>query len=349
MSKSEERETLTVCGGCNAKIGIEKLQRVLASLPAVPLDQRDPNLLIGYEGSEDAAVYRLGNGQLLIQTLDFFPPPIEDPYLFGYISATNALSDIYAMGAKPITALSIVCYPESGSDEVLAEILRGGAKALLDNNTSLCGGHSIHDPRVKYGLSVNGLCPEGQLLRNNSPKTGDHLVLTKRLGVGILTAAESVGALSTEHYETLIESMCTSNRRASELALAHAAHAMTDVTGFSLLGHLRELCSDKFGARIYSHRLPVLPGALEAAEELYLTAGAVRNRRALEAEVEFRHHQQSIEELCFDPQTSGGLLIALEAESAEALVADLEAAGEYAAIIGEVVAREADQKQIYVL
>ncbi len=321
-------------GGCTAKLGAGVLSRVLERIPR---GETDPDLLIGYDSRDDAAVYRLADDLAVVQTLDFFPPMIEDPYLFGQVAAANALSDIYAMGGTVKTALNIVCFPESMDLNILGEILRGGAEKVIEAGGVLAGGHSIADSGVKYGLSVTGIVHPDKMYPNNTPKPGDRLILTKRLGVGILCTANRVGEASADGMAQAIDSMTTLNQYAAACCRNYDIHACTDVTGFGFLGHLHEMMDGKHACRIYAGSVPHFEEALRHADEFLLTAAGQRNRNHVGDHVRFEGVPFAMEEVLFDPQTSGGLLIAVGADEAEALLCDLIAIGAPAAIVGEVL------------
>ncbi len=321
-------------GGCTAKLGAGILGRVLSKIPR---GAEDPDLLVGYDSRDDAAVYRLSEALALVQTLDFFPPMLDDPYRFGQIAAANALSDIYAMGGEPKIALNIVCFPERMDLNVLGQIVRGGGEKVLEAGAVLAGGHSIADSGVKYGLSVTGVVDPRRLLRNDTPEAGDALLLTKRLGVGLLCTADRVGEASKAAVEEAIQSMTTLNKFAAGCCARYPVHACTDVTGFGLLGHLHEMLGATHSAVLHAERLPVFPEALRCADEFLLTAAAQRNRNYLGERVRFEGVPFAVEEVLFDPQTSGGLLIALPQAEAPALLGELRAGGAPAEIIGTVV------------
>ena len=324
-------------GGCTAKLGAGILSRVLERLPKF---DKDPALLIGYDSKDDAAVYKLTDEVAVVQTLDFFPPMVDDPYTFGQIAATNALSDIWAMGGQVKTALNIVCFPEKSDLNILGEMMRGGAEKVAEAGGVLAGGHSIADSDVKYGLSVMGVVHPDRIYANNTPQTGDCLVLTKRLGVGILCTANRVGEASAEAMEAAIASMTTLNKYAAQCCRAYEIHACTDVTGFSFLGHLHEMMDGAHSCRIEAGAVPVFPEALRHADEFLLTAAGQRNRNHTGPFVRFENVPFSMEEVLFDPQTSGGLLVALPKEQAAALVEDLRRGGAPAAVVGEVTDSE---------
>lgn len=329
-------EKIAFCrgGGCTAKLGAGILSRVLERLPKGP---EDPNLLIGYDSKDDAAVYKVSDDIAIVQTLDFFPPMVEDPYTFGKIAATNALSDIYAMGGEVKTALNIVCFPEQMDLNILGEIMRGGSEKVIEAGGTLAGGHSINDTDVKYGLSVTGVVHPDKIYPNNGGKPGDKLILTKKLGVGIICTANRVQEASEEAMASAIESMTTLNKYASLICRKYDIHACTDVTGFSFLGHLHEMMDGKLSCQIDGSAVPVFPEALDYADEFLLTAAGQRNRNHVQEHVKFVNVPFAMEEVLYDPQTSGGLLVSVSGEQAEALRQELWEAGLPAEIVGEVL------------
>lgn len=330
-------------GGCTAKLGPGMLNRVLECLPK---GEKDENLLIGYDSHDDAAVYKVNDEQAIVQTLDFFPPMVDDPYIFGQIAATNALSDIYAMGGRVLTALNIVCFPEKMDLNILGQIMMGGAEKVQEAGGSLAGGHSIVDESVKYGLSVTGIIHPDKILANNGCREGDVLILTKKLGVGLICTANRVQEASAQDMEEAIASMTTLNKYAAEILHSHTVHACTDVTGFGFLGHLHEMLDGRWSAVIESGEIPFMEGAYHAAEEFYLTAAAQRNRNHVQAYVSFEKIPFAMEEILFDPQTSGGLLAAVDAGEAEQIVKELQTLGLPAKIVGRVTKKA--QKEIIV-
>lgn len=331
-------EKIVFCkgGGCTAKLGAGVLSHVLEKLPRGP---ENPDLLVGYDSKDDAAVYRISDDTAVVQTLDFFPPMVDDPYTFGKIAAANALSDIYAMGGDVKTALNIVCFPESADLNILGEIMRGGSEKVLEAGGILAGGHSINDTDVKYGLSVMGLVHPDRIWSNNGGRPGDRLIFTKKLGVGIVCTANRVGEASEEAMAEAIASMITLNKTASEIGRNYEIHACTDVTGFGFLGHLHEMMDGKLSCRIQAEKVPRIEEALHHAEEFLLTAAGQKNRNHVEKYVKFEKVSFAMEELLFDPQTSGGLLFAVGAEEAEDLRNELRAAGLPAEIMGEIMER----------
>ena len=338
-------EKIVFCkgGGCTAKLGAGILSHVLSKLPKAPYDA---NLMVGYDSKDDAAVYKISDDIAIVQTLDFFPPMVEDPYTFGKIAATNALSDIYAMGGEVKTALNIVCFPEDMDLNILGEIMRGGAEKVMEAGGQLVGGHSIADSDVKYGLSVTGVVHPEKIYQNNTGRVGDKLILTKKLGVGIVCTANRVGEASAEAMEEAINSMTTLNKYAAEILRKYEVHACTDVTGFSFLGHLHEMLDGKLSAKIVQRNVPVIKEALAYADEFFLTAAAQKNRNHFGEYVHFENVPFSMEEVLFDPQTSGGLLVAVTSEVAVNLEKELQAAGLPAKIVGKLI--EKADYEIYV-
>lgn len=330
-------------GGCTAKLGAGALHRVLQQLPK---GEPDPRLLIGFDSKDDAAVYQLTEDLATVQTLDFFPPMVDDPYLFGQIAAANALSDIYAMGGEVKTALNIVCFPETADLNLLGDILRGGAEKVMEAGGTLVGGHSIADKDVKYGLSVMGLVHPKRIYANNAGHPGDALILTKQLGVGIICTANRVQEASKSAMDAAISSMTTLNKYAATCCRHYAIHACTDVTGFGFLGHLHEMMDGRLSCHIRAEQVPVFPEALAYADEFLLTAAGQRNRNHTAPFVRFKHVPFAMEEVLFDPQTSGGLLIALPPAQAPQLLAELHALGLPAALIGEILPKQ--ETEIYV-
>ena len=329
---------LEVCGGCNAKISASSLKATLDILEVF----KRKEVLEGFAKNDDAAIIKLTEDVAVALTCDFFPPMVEDAFAFGEIAAANALSDIYAMGGEPVAALNLVCFPEEEDRSILEEILKGGAAKLKEAECTLAGGHSIHDPRIKYGLCVMGVVNPKKIYNNSSSKVGDKLILTKPLGVSLLSSARTVGECEDKYFEGAVKSMKTLNKYACEILKKHKVNAMTDVTGFGLIGHLSEMVSDT--AVIYSKNLKILPGAKEAAEEFLFTAGGQRNRKSYGDLVDFEIDDFALEEVLFDPQTSGGLLAAVE--DGEKVLEELKLAGIPAAIVGEII--PAQDKKIIV-
>lgn len=332
----EEKE-IVFCkgGGCTAKLGPGALAKVLDKLPKT----YDPDLLIGYEGSDDAAVYRLTDDLAIVQTLDFFPPMVADPYIFGQIAAANALSDIYAMGGDVKTALNIVCFPETMDLNILGKILLGGSEKVREAGGVLAGGHSIADDSVKYGLSVTGTIHPDQVFANSGCKEGDALLLTKPLGVGIVCTADRMKAASKEAMDLAVCSMTTLNKYASEIVRKYRVHGCTDVTGFGFLAHLCEMVEENYTAVIDPDSIPYIPECPDYVEEFYITAAGQRNRNHVQDKVDLIGCSFAMEEILYDPQTSGGLLIAMDKADAKKALAELETLGLPCAIVGEITKR----------
>lgn len=330
----EEKIVFCRGGGCTAKLGAGVLSRVLEKLPKGP---KDEHLLIGYDSRDDAAVYRISDDAAIVQTLDFFPPMVDDAYTFGKIAAANALSDIYAMGGEVKTALNIVCFPETMDLNILGEIMRGGSEKVIEAGGTLAGGHSIADSDVKYGLSVMGIVHPDIVYANNRGVPGDKLILTKKLGVGIICTANRVGEASEAAMEEAIASMTTLNKYAAEISRKYEVHACTDVTGFGFLGHLHEMLDGRLSCRVHAADVPVIEEALHHADEFLLTAAGQRNRNHVGEFVAFRNISFAMEEVLFDPQTSGGLLIAVGPNEAGDMLEELRQAGLPANIVGELL------------
>ena len=302
----------------------------------------DPNLLVGLERADDAGVYKLNDELAIIQTIDFITPIVDDPYTFGQIAAANALSDVYAMGGRPLTAMNVVCFPIKSQDlSVLTEILRGGWDKLREAEVTLVGGHSIEDDELKYGLSVTGVVHPLKIITKEGAKVGDKLLLTKPVGTGLVSTALKGGVAEKKTVDRVAEIMATLNKRASELMLEVGAHACTDVTGFGLLGHASGMIEDSpLGMEIRVSSIPLFPEAMEFAQMGLVPGGTQRNREFRSAMIEMPSEiPDEMLNILFDPQTSGGLLIAVPGKEAEALLQNLHQHGiNEAAIIGEVLA-----------
>lgn len=333
---AEKNLNMIVCGGWNSKIGPGSLSKLLKDLPK----QKDENLLVGYESSDDAAVYKISEDKAIIQTLDFFTTMVNDPYLYGQIAATNALSDVWAMGGEVISALNIVTFPEKEDYEKLHLILKGGAEKVHEAGGVLAGGHSIHDTTAKYGLSVTGIVHPDNILMNNSCKEGDLLILTKPLGVSIINTAFMIKECSEKAFEKCIKQMTTLNKYAADIMKKYKVNSCTDITGFGLLGHLVEMLDNKFSAKLYSEKIPILEEAKQCAENFVITGGGQKNRNYLEKKIKFEIKDFALEEILFDPQTSGGLLISLAEKEAEKMLEELNKLEIKSSIIGKVIKRE---------
>ncbi|HHV63390.1 MAG TPA: selenide, water dikinase SelD [Firmicutes bacterium] len=300
----------------------------------------DPNVLVGFETSDDAGVYRLSSDLAIVQTVDFFTPIVDDPYVFGQIAAANALSDVYAMGARPVTAMNVVCFPCSAGMDMLAEIIEGGADKVREAGVALIGGHTVTDNEPKYGLSVTGLVHPARIITNSSSKPGDVLILTKPLGTGILTTAFKFDKIGEEDLAGAVRIMRTLNKAASEAMQAVGVNACTDITGFGLIGHSCEMArASGVQFLIEAHNVPVLPMASELAGRDILPGGARENMLYFQEWADVSSGvPTALRAVLFDPQTSGGLLISVPAAKAELLVSSLRQAGvEDPRIIGEVV------------
>lgn len=321
------------------------LERVLKRLP----QRHDPNLLVGFETADDAAVYRLNDQMALVQTVDFFTPIVDDPAQFGQVAAANSLSDVYAMGGRPISALTIVAFPASRPPELLEQILRGGLEKMTEANCTVGGGHSIRDEELKFGYAVTGLIDPAKIWRNVGARPGDRLVLTKPLGTGVISTALKPGKADPGWVAAATESMARLNRDAADALHevddaakgARPVHAVTDVTGFGLLGHAREMAvGSDVSLRIDHAKLAYLPGAIEASRAKFFSGGLKSNREFLEGCVSVAANvAPEYEALLYDPQTSGGLLASIALESVDAAMAAFERHGVAARMIGEVTAK----------
>lgn len=348
QSQSSKNTEIKFCssGGCAAKLGPKILERVLSKLEKGP---KDPNLLVGYESSDDASVYKLTDEIAAVHTLDFFPPMIEDPYTFGKIAAANALSDIYAMGATPVTALNIVCFPINWDMNILGKIMEGGNKKVIEAGASISGGHSINDDSVKYGLSVTGIVNPNKIMKNYGAKVGDKLILTKPLGVGITTTAYKNKIIKEGDYDKMIESMTTLNKYAMEILLKYNCHALTDVTGFGLLVHTSEMVRDDVSCEIYVDKIPLLNKNLKYyVENKMITGASPRNEDKVINNVEYKLSKEKewYKYLLLDPQTSGGLLCSMDPKDADKAIKDLSKLDLESNIIGNII--EKKDKSIYV-
>ena len=300
----------------------------------------DSNVIVGLEKADDAGVYKVSDDLAIIQTVDFFTPIVDDPYWFGQIAAANALSDVYAMGGVPKTAMNLVAFPLKDMDiSVLRQIIQGGLDKMREAGVVLVGGHSVEDKELKYGLSVTGFIHPDRVLTKKNLKAGDRLILTKPLGTGIINTAIKGGLASKEITDTVTRLMATLNRDAAEIMANYPVHACTDITGFGFLGHLAEMVVDsKTGIRIQTDRVPILPQTLNYAGMGLVPAGAYKNREFFERHVDFAPRVDAlIQDILFDPQTSGGLLICVEGNRADDLLQALKKKGVHdAAIVGQV-------------
>ena len=324
-------------GGCASKLPAGSLRQVLSALPV----QTSPDLLVGFDTSDDAGIFRIGPNQALVQTIDFFTPLVDDPFTFGQIAATNALSDVYAMGGRPLTALAVVCFPQEADLGILEQIMRGGLSKMSEANCIVVGGHSVRDAEMKFGYSVTGLIDPGRVYTNAGAVPGDALILTKPLGTGVITTALKQGKSEQAWVDHAIRSMTTLNSAASAIAIAcSGVHAITDITGFGLMGHGREMAlGSGVTLEIDSALLPLIEGALDAVRLGAIPGGLLANRDFAECIVRDAGGSQisdDLRALLYDPQTSGGLLISVAYESADELLVSLLDKEIPAAIIGRV-------------
>ncbi len=307
------------------------------ALKNLPISQ-NKNLLVGFNKADDAGVYKINDELALVQTVDFFPPIVDDPYNFGRIAAANALSDIYAMGGQPLTALNIVAFPSNLPESVLGEILRGGAEKVEEAGAVIVGGHSIKDNELKYGISVTGQIDPKKIITNSGAKVGDKLYLTKPLGTGIITTGIKRGTVDKQLSDIVTDQMAALNKDAGELMVKYNANAATDITGYGLMGHTLEMAEgSEVTIRIFSDKLPVLPQALELAELKMIPGGANSNREFVDGKWKLENKiDKNLEHILFDPQTSGGLFISLPQENCEAFENELRTKGLPVHAIGQV-------------
>lgn len=329
--------SLAPCGGCASKIGLADLRKLLRGLP----ENTDPNLLVGTNTADDAGVYRIAPDLALVNTVDFFTPILDDPYDFGQVAAANALSDVYAMGGIPRTALNILCcQPANVDPAIITEIIRGGADKAAEAGVAVVGGHSVKDDEIKFGLAITGTIHPDRIVRNVGAKPGDRLVLTKPLGAGVITTALRGGLAPADVIRTATDGMKTLNRLASEAMLEVGVNAATDVTGFGLLGHLWEMASGSgVSAIVYTYNVPYYNGFSALAETSGFPGGAYATREFLKdhLRIDAGVSETTVMSLC-DPQTSGGLLMAVPPERHEALLSALIERGRACATVGEITA-----------
>lgn len=336
---------LAECAGCGAKVGAGELSKLLEGLKV----RQDPNLLVGYDRSDDASVYKLSDELALVQTVDFFPPIADDPYTFGAIAAANALSDVYAMGGEPKLALNVMAVPEDMPKEAVHAILRGGYEKAYEAGAIITGGHSIYDKEPKYGMAVTGFVHPDKLLTNSGAQPGDVLIYTKPVGIGVLTAGIK-GSLTDEETRTFAEGlMMTLNKYARDIMVKYRVHACTDVTGFGMMGHLLEMAQgSEAEVHVDLSGIAFVPQALELARLGVLPAGVYRNRHFAERWVEAGETELAVQDLLYDPQTSGGLMMAVHPEDAPALLEELRQDDRVLApqLVGRVSPYQGD-KRIY--
>lgn len=330
--------TLTKTSGCAAKIGPGVLDSVLKNLPKF----EDSNLLVGFDKKDDACVYKVSDDKVVIQTVDFFPPMVDDPYTFGQIAATNALSDIYAMGGNPAVAMNLLCFPSCLPSSIMHEILSGGYNKISEANAIVAGGHTIADPTPKYGLCVTGFAHPKEILTNSNAQNGDVLVLTKPLGIGILNTATKAELLTLDKIKELTNIMTTLNKYAKESLSNLTVNACTDVTGFSLIGHAYEMAngSDKT-IKLFSNDIPIITDALEYAKIGIIPEGMYNNLDYLKEIFKCSNYiTQEMQDVLLDPQTSGGLLLSMPEKDALEFVSRMELYNPWTRIIGSVTNKQ---------
>ena len=334
MSENQVKLTkLAKCAGCGAKVGAGVLSQLLDGIRV----HQDPKLLVGFDKSDDASVYQVSDDLALVQTVDFFPPIADDPYLFGQIAATNALSDVYAMGGEPKLCLNIMAVPADMPKDVVHELLRGGYDKVYEAGALITGGHSILDEEPKYGLAVTGFVHPKKVLTNSGARPGDVLFLTKPLGIGILTTAAKAELVSPETMGKAYRLMTTLNQTARDVMVKYRVHACTDVTGFAMLGHTLELAQGSgVEVELQVDAIDLIPEALKLARMGILPAGMYRNRAFAEPEVDQGDTELAKQDLLYDPQTAGGLLMAVDPADADALYAELNRVVPSAQRIGTV-------------
>ena len=333
MENEVKLTKLAKCAGCGAKVGAGVLAQLLEGIRV----HRDPNLLVGFDKSDDASVYKVSDDLALVQTVDFFPPIADDPYLFGQIAATNALSDVYAMGGEPKLCLNIMAVPESMPKEAVHQLLRGGYDKVYEAGALITGGHSILDDEPKYGLAVTGFVHPDRVLTNSGARPGDVLLLTKPLGIGVLTTAAKADMATPAAVALAQQLMTTLNRSARDAMVKYRVHACTDVTGFGLLGHACEMAQGSgVELELRVEDIDLIPEAVELARMGILPAGMYRNRTFAEGEVDVGDTELCRQDLLYDPQTAGGLLMAVDPEDADALFAELRRCVPSAQRIGTV-------------
>ena len=339
MEAEAKLTRLAKCAGCGAKVGAGTLSQLLRDFKT----RTDPRLIVGFDKSDDASVYVINDETALIQTVDFFPPIVDDPYLFGQIAATNAISDIYAMGGEPRLALNVLCVTEGMEEEWIREILRGGYDKAYEAGVIISGGHTIHGSEPLYGLAVTGFARPEAIRKNDAARPGDRLILTKKLGAGILTTAAKAGMMTDPKVmDRLYRQMTQLNKAACEVMQRYRVHSCTDVTGFGLMGHSCEMAQGS-GCTLHlqAGKIPFHPEALEMADMGLVPAGAYRNRDFAEKAAEVRGAvSRAMQDILYDPQTSGGLLIAVDEGDGEALLRELQNEIPDAAMIGYAAEKE---------
>ena len=342
MDNNIKLTKLASCAGCGAKVGAGVLAQLLSDIKVV----KDERLLVGFDKSDDASVYKINDDTAIVQTVDFFPPIADDPYIFGQIAAVNAMSDIYAMGGEPKLALNIMAVPKSMDKEHVHEILRGGYDKAYEAGVIITGGHSIFDEEPKYGLAVTGFINPDKVITNCGAKVGDVLFLTKPIGIGILTTGMKAEIVSKESEKLVYSIMTTLNKSARDVMIKYKIHACTDVTGFSLMGHLLEMVQgSEVNAEIHTADIDLIEEAKSLAKMGVLPEGLYRNRSYAESYVDEGNTELYIQDMLFDPQTAGGLLIAVDEADADRFYEELKTAVPSAQRIG-VITPKTDGKRI---
>ena len=342
MDNNIKLTKLASCAGCGAKVGAGVLAQLLSDIKVV----KDERLLVGFDKSDDASVYKINDDTAIVQTVDFFPPIADDPYIFGQIAAVNAMSDIYAMGGEPKLALNIMAVPKSMDKEHVHEILRGGYDKAYEAGVIITGGHSIFDEEPKYGLAVTGFIHPDKVITNSGAKVGDVLFLTKPIGIGILTTGMKAEIVSEESEKLAYSLMTTLNKSARDVMIKYKIHACTDVTGFSLMGHLLEMVQgSEVNAEIHTADIDLIEEAKSLAKMGVLPEGLYRNRSYAESYVDEGNTELYIQDMLFDPQTAGGLLIAVDEADADRFYEELKTAVPSAQRIG-VITPKTDGKRI---
>ncbi len=352
MEKTKKKlmQLSTRCG-CAGKFTPDDLAKVLKHIE-VNEEERDPNLLVGFDKSDDAGVYKISDELALVQTVDFFTPVANDPYTYGQIAAANALSDVYAMGGKPLTALNLSCFSATIGADILAEILKGGADKIREAGATIAGGHTITDEEIKYGVSVTGLINPNKIISNSGAKVGDVLILTKPIGSGVLTTALKIEFITDEEFEEAANVMSTLNKIGAEEMQKIGVNSCTDITGFGLIGHAYEMAAGSGVAlEIDSKKIPVMRKVKDLVKEYCLPSGAYSNEKYFEKWVNFMDNIDDVTKLTlFDPQTSGGLLISVNEEKSKELLNNINNRSEIKAeIIGRVVEANKDNKPINII
>lgn len=342
MDNNIKLTKLASCAGCGAKVGAGVLAQLLSDIKVV----KDERLLVGFDKSDDASVYKINDDTAIVQTVDFFPPIADDPYIFGQIAVVNAMSDIYAMGGEPKLALNIMAVPKSMDKEHVHEILRGGYDKAYEAGVIITGGHSIFDEEPKYGLAVTGFINPDKVITNSGAKVGDVLFLTKPIGIGILTTGMKAEIVSKESEKLAYSIMTTLNKSARDVMIKYKIHACTDVTGFSLMGHLLEIVQgSEVNAEIHTADIDLIEEAKSLAKMGVLPEGLYRNRSYAESYVDEGNTELYIQDMLFDPQTAGGLLIAVDEADADRFYEELKTAVPSAQRIG-VITPKTDGKRI---